>query len=87
MRTSRREPGSTIRAHRGYDLDISGDGARVMTLSTELAMRVRLYDAVAVVKKGPTRSGWSRPKGVRVDHVSRAIPLAAQVSLATFHGV
>lgn len=41
-----------ITASRQHSLDVEVDGFQVMTLSVELAIRVQLYDAVAVVRDG-----------------------------------
>jgi hypothetical protein len=81
-----------ITASRQHSLDVEVDGFQVMTLSVELAIRVQLYDAVAVVRDGhilAVRSGQARADGtvtlagVQVAHRTLTCPFAAELALRT----
>lgn len=80
----------TITASRGHNLDVDVDGARVMTLTTQLIVRLQLYDAVAVVRDGHVvalRSGQANAvgtltvEGVEIVRRSLTFPLIAELTL------
>lgn len=97
-RKSRHEPGvdqvvplrnHTITADRHHELDIEVDGARVITLTTRLGVRLQLHDAVAVVRDGrlvAVRSGQARAigsvtvEGVELVQRTLTFPLTAEIS-------
>jgi hypothetical protein len=99
IRKSRSQPGvdqivplhnHTIKGSCQHDLDIEVDSVPVMTLSVELAVRVQLCDAVAVVRDEhlvAARSGQAKAEGtVSVDGVVVArrtlvFPLTAELAL------
>ena len=102
MWRSRNQPGielivamrsHTISAEQQHDLDIEVDSVRVMTLSTRLAMHIRVNGAVAVVKDGrllAIRSGHAEAdgkvtlEGVQIAHTRRAFPLTTHLALHSF---
>jgi hypothetical protein len=56
----------TITASLQHSPDIAVDSFQVMSLAAELAMRIQLYDAVAVVREGhilAVRSGQAKADG------------------------
>jgi hypothetical protein len=101
IQQSRNQPGvdhivplrtHTITAARQHNLDVEVDRFPVMTLSIQLAVSVRLYDAVAVVRDGylvalrsgqPTASGTVTADGVMVAQRALTFPLAAELALRT----
>jgi hypothetical protein len=80
----------TITASRQHSLDVEVDSFQVMTLCVELAIRVQLYDAVAVVRDGhilAVRSGQARADGtvtlagVQVARRTLTCPFTAELAL------
>ena len=80
----------TITAHSQHNLDIELDSVQVMTLSTQLVVRLQLYDAVAVVRDGQLvaiRSGQANADGtatvdgVQVAQRTLTFPLTAELAL------
>jgi hypothetical protein len=104
MRKSRSQPGvdqivalrsHTITAQRHHDLDIEVDSVAVMTLSTQLVVRLQLYDALAIVRDEQlvaVRSGQAKAdgtvtvEGVEVAQRTLTFPLTAELALHSPRG-
>jgi len=96
-RNSRNRPGidhviplrnHTVTANTEHNLDIEVDGVTVTTLVARLAMRVHIYDAVAIVKDGrlvairsgnATADGTVTVDGVRIAHRTLTFPLSTKI--------